>query len=157
NSSFKDQECHMNCDCGRFIELGNSVFIQYKKVSDTKLAELPQKNVDFGGGLERILAAVNKTPDVFATDLFAGSVSKVGEKFEVNYGKNIEANKSMKIIPDHMRAAHALISSGIMPGNKEHGYVLRRLIRRAVLHARFLSKEGDLIPPKFDFSSFEIP
>jgi len=157
NSVFKNEKCHPNCDCGRFIEIGNSVFIQYKKVSDTKLEELPQKNVDFGGGFERILAAVTNVPDVFSTDLFSDAISQIGKKIEVSYGESSEKDRSMRIITEHLRASHALISSGILPGNKEHGYVLRRLIRRAVLHARFLSKTGDLIPPELDFSHFDIP
>jgi len=70
NSPFKKEKCHPNCECGRFLEIGNSVFIQYKKIGEDKLEELPNKNVDFGGGLERIAAAVNGDPDIYKTDLF---------------------------------------------------------------------------------------
>lgn len=157
NSPFKNERCHPNCDCGRFLEIGNSVFIQYKKVTDTKLEELPQKNVDFGGGLERITAAVNNTPDVFKTDLFSGIIKEVEEKYGVEYGKSEEIDKSLRIIADHARAATALISSGIVPSNKTHGYVLRRLIRRTLMHLRKISDSGQISLPVVNLAEFGIP
>ncbi len=121
------EKCHPNCDCGRFLEIGNSVFIQYKKKGDGTLDELPQKNVDFGGGLERITAAINDDPDVFKTDIFWPTI----EKLEEITGKKYENNqRNLRIIADHLRAAEALIASGVVPSNKMHGYILRRLIRR---------------------------
>lgn len=128
NSEFKDEECHPNCDCGRFMEIGNSVFIQYKK-ENGKLVELSQKNVDFGGGLERVTAAVNGDPDTYRTDIFWPTI----EKLENITGKKyIDNQKDFRIIADHLRACIALISNGVVPSNKMHGYVLRRLIRRVV-------------------------
>jgi alanyl-tRNA synthetase len=121
------EKCHPNCDCGRFLEIGNSVFIQYKKKSDGTLEELPQKNVDFGGGLERITAAINNDPDVFKTDIFWPTIEKLekitGKKYE-------EETQKFRIVADHLRASEALINSGVIPSNKMHGYILRRLIRR---------------------------
>lgn len=120
-------ECHPNCDCGRFLEIGNSVFIQYKKLGNGALEELPQKNVDFGGGLERITAALNNDPDVFKTDIFWPTINKLekitGKKYD-------DEQKNFRIISDHLRASEALINSGVVPSNKMHGYILRRLIRR---------------------------
>lgn len=121
-------KCHPNCDCGRFLEIGNSVFIQYKK-TDKGLEELPQKNVDFGGGLERITAAINNDPDIFKTDIYWPSI----QKLEKLTGKKYEDNLvSFRIFADHLRASNALTSTGVVPSNKMQGYILRRLIRRMV-------------------------
>lgn len=125
--------CHPNCQCGRFLEIGNSVFIQYKKTSDGKLAELPQKNVDFGGGLERLLAAVNNQPDIFKTDLFTLIISGI-----VHHIDKAESLK-VRVIADHIKAATFLINDGVIPSNKLQGYVLRRLLRRAAVKMRQLN------------------
>ena len=144
NSMFKDEKCHPNCDCGRFLEIGNSVFIEYKKTENGNLEALPQKNVDFGGGLERLTAAINNNPDIFKIDVFEKIIRKIG----VNSGKKYEEDKkSFRIIADHMRAANALIKEGVEPGNKLQGYILRRLIRRAGIKMRNLKgglEKGDL-------------
>lgn len=116
-------KCHPNCDCGRFLEIGNSVFMQYQKQEDGALKELPQKNVDFGGGLERITAAANNTPDIFKTDLYS--------KIITSLGGNI--NASTRIIADHLKASVFLIADGVRPNNKAQGYFLRRLLRRAMV------------------------
>lgn len=126
-SEFKDEKCHPNCDCGRFLEIGNSVFIQYKKNADGSLEELPQKNVDFGGGLERIVAAVNNTPDIFRTDIYWPTIEKMQKVFNKKYEGN---ERDFRIVADHLRASEALINAGVVPSNKMHGYILRRLIRR---------------------------
>ncbi len=125
------ETCHPNCDCGRFMEIGNSVFIQYIKRNGS-LQELPQKNVDFGGGFERILAAWNDDPDMFATDIFTGIIKAIEKMTGKSYSD--EKNKwALRVIADHIRAATYLIKDGVVPGNKEHGYVLRRLLRRAAV------------------------
>ncbi|EKE13954.1 MAG: hypothetical protein ACD_12C00732G0001 [uncultured bacterium] len=125
------EQCHPNCDCGRFMEIGNSVFMQYKKNNDGTFSDLPAMNVDFGGGLERILAASINDPDVFKTDAF----NKIIAEIEKLSGKAYEGvNKTrMRIIADHLKGATFLIAGGVMPGNKEHGYVLRRLLRRSAI------------------------
>lgn len=125
-------KCHPNCDCGRFIEIGNSVFIQYRKVGN-ELVEMSQKNVDFGGGLERIVAAVQKTPDVFKTDIYKEIISKIENVTEKKYGEKKDTDIKMRIIADHFRASLALVKEGVVPSNKMQGYVLRRLIRRSLL------------------------
>jgi len=157
NSILKNEKCHPNCQCGRFLEIGNSVFIQYKKVGDDKLEELPNKNVDFGGGFERIVAAVNNIPDTYKTDLFSGLVEEIENKYKVEYGKDFEMDKSIRIIADHSRAAAALISSGVIPSNKEQGYILRKIIRRALIHARKLSQDKNVSLPVIDLVQFAIP
>lgn len=130
--------CHPNCDCGKFLEIGNSVFMQFKKISDTKLDELPNKNVDFGGGLERISAAVNGDPDVFKIDMFAGIIKKIESETSLRYGADIHRDKSFRVIADHLRASCNLLGEGVIPSNKLQGYVLRRLIRRAMFHFHLL-------------------
>lgn len=127
-------ECHPNCQCGRFMEIGNSVFIQYIKNEDGSLTELPQKNVDFGGGLERIVAAVNGTADIFEIDFFKGIIGTIEKEIfkKFNYSdRNVQT--SFRILADHMRAAAFILAGGIYPSNKGHGYVLRRLLRRATM------------------------
>jgi len=144
------KECHPNCQCGRFLEIGNSVFIQYKKRKDGSLRELSQKNVDFGGGLERLAAAVNDNPDVFQIDLFKGARSKLEG---VDPAINEDSQKAIRIILDHIRAAIFLVGSGVTPSNKQQGYVLRRLIRRAALYSKManidLNSNLPLIIPEF--------
>lgn len=130
--------CHPNCDCGKFLEIGNSVFMQYEKSKNGKLVELPQKNVDFGGGLERIAAAVIGSPDVFKIDMFSEIINKLEEEIGVNYGAEPEKDRSFRIIADHLRASCNLLAEGVVPGNKLHGYILRRLIRRAMFHFHLL-------------------
>jgi len=132
------RECHPNCDCGKFLEIGNSVFIQYTKEKDGSLTELPQKNVDFGGGLERIAAAVDNDPDVFHIDLFSGIIKGIEKEVEINYNADGEKDKSFRIIADHIRASANLLAEGVIPSNKLHGYALRRLIRRAMFHLHLL-------------------
>ena len=124
-------ECHPNCDCGRWLEIGNSVFMQYQKQADGSLQELAQKNVDFGGGLERLTAATNDQPDIFKTDVFM----EMRNKLENDLGDGPE----LRVVLDHMRAAKMMIEAGVIPGNKEQGYVLRRLIRRATLQAKLVN------------------
>lgn len=130
--------CHPNCDCGKFLEIGNSVFMQYKKEEDGTLSELPQKNVDFGGGLERIAAALNNDPDVFKIDIFAAIIKRVEQETAIRYGTDFKKDKSIRIIADHLRASCNLLSEGVIPSNKLQGYALRRLIRRAMFHFHLL-------------------
>jgi len=147
-SIYKNEQCHPNCDCGRFMEIANSVFMQYKKQTDGSLHELEQKSVDFGGGLERLSAAVNNDPDVFTTDLFADIISEIEQFTNKKYSD--EGNKpAIRIIADHLKAATFLIKDGVTPSNKLQGYILRRLIRRAAVKMHQLN--GGLTPiPAFN-------
>lgn len=133
------EKCHPNCDCGRFLEIGNSVFIQYLKNEDGTLTELPQKNVDFGGGLERLVAATNNTSDIYDTDLYKPIIGVLCKVTGLAYD---DQNKSdMRIIADHMKSATFLINSGVIPSNKLHGYILRRLLRRSAVKLYQLTKD----------------
>ncbi len=133
------ETCHPNCDCGRFVEIGNSVFMQYKKEADGSLSELPQKNVDFGGGLERLVAATLDESDVFKIDIFEPIVARIEAASGKKYGQDVESTRCMRIICDHGRAATMLMSDGALPSNKAQGYVVRRLIRRAIRFGRLLN------------------
>lgn len=128
------EECHPNCDCGRFVEIGNSVFMQFIKQPDGSFKELPRRNVDFGGGLERLTAATRDEADIFSIDVF-DSARAVIEKQSGKKYSDTESQRSFRIILDHMRAATFMIASGIRPSNTEQGYILRRLIRRAIREA----------------------
>lgn len=140
--------CHPNCDCGRFLEIGNSVFMEYKKTKEGHLISLKKKNVDFGGGLERILATANQTRDIFNTDLYQKIIRAIEKTSATSYQK--EENKpAIRIVADHIKAATFLIEDGVVPANKERGYVLRHLLRRAVVKMRKLKKEKVL---KNDFT-----
>lgn len=138
---FKDKEAHPNSDSGQFLEIGNSVFIEYIKQADGTFAKLPQSNVDFGGGLERIAAAKNMNPDVFKVDLLANVVRQI----EILSGKKYEENLvAFRVITDHIRGAVFMIGDGVLPGNEQQGYFVRRLLRRAVRFADQLNiKAGE--------------
>ncbi len=142
NSAFKAEKCHVNCDCGRYLEIGNSVFMQFAK-TERGLVPLPKQNVDFGGGLERIAAAVNNDPDVFKTDMFVSMIriieSSSGKKYEGKY------MSPMRVIADHLRASTFMIAQGLEPSNKLQGYILRRLLRRAAVRARILGADAKKI------------
>ena len=129
------EHCHPNCDCGRFMEIGNNVFMAYRKVADGKFEELEQKNIDHGSGLERIAAAKLGNPDVFKISLMWPIIEKLEQLSGRKYEENLE---SMRVIADHLRAATFLAVDGCTPSNKEQGYVMRRLLRRAIRFANEL-------------------
>ncbi len=134
-------KCHPNCDCGRYMEIGNSVFMEYIKTADG-FAKLPKQNVDFGGGLERIAAAALNNPDVFEISLLKPIITKLEEISSQNYDSHTE---SMRVIADHLRAATFLAVDGVVPSNKEQGYVMRRLLRRAIRFAFELGVEQNFL------------
>jgi alanyl-tRNA synthetase len=130
------EACHVNCDCGKYIEIGNSVFMQYQK-TDKGWEELKNKNVDFGGGLERLSMALQGKGNVFQTDLFNDAITKLEEMAGKKYEDN---NRPFEIIADHLKAATFIIGDekGIGPSNTDQGYIVRRLIRRAIRFGRQL-------------------
>ncbi len=123
---------HPASDGARFMEIGNQVFMQYKRKEDGSFEELEHKNVDFGGGLERITAASINSFDVFKISLLAPIIAKLEELSHKKYENNTD---EMRIIADHLRGAYLLAAQGLVPSNKAQGYALRRLVRRAVLRA----------------------
>jgi alanyl-tRNA synthetase len=132
-------QCHPNCDCGRFLEIGNSVFMQYIKKEDGSFALLPKQNVDFGGGLERIAAVSENSNDVFEV-----AHASIIHSLEASIGKKYSENKrTFRIIADHIKAAVFLIGDGVHPDNKDQGYFVRRLLRRAITALQRLEGERE--------------
>ena len=141
-------DCGPGCHCGKYTELGNDVFMQYEKHHDGHLTPLKQKNVDTGWGLERILAFLNGTRDVYRIDLFAPVIAYIEKVSGTKYEENEKLTRSMRILADHIRTSVMLIGdeAKLLPSNVGAGYVLRRLIRRAVRHGRMLNlKTEDLL------------
>jgi alanyl-tRNA synthetase len=126
------KDCHPNCNCGQYMEIGNSVFMQYIKNIDGSFKPLPKNNIDFGGGLERTAAVLYDNPDIFQTDLYIDIIKAIetvtSEQFTDDKNK-----PAMRIIADHLKGATYLIIDGVQPSNKEHGYILRRLLRRSAV------------------------
>ncbi len=140
--------CRPGCHCGKYTEIGNDVFMQYDKQQDGTLLPLAKKNVDTGWGLERNLAFLNGVDDVYKTDLFAGVIACIEATSGVKYDSDEKSTKSMRVIADHMRTGVMLIGdqAKLLPSNGGPGYVLRRLLRRAVRHGRSLNlKLEDLL------------
>ena len=138
-------DCGPGCHCGKYTELGNDVFMQYEKHQDGSLTPLKQKNVDTGWGLERILAFLNGTRDVYQIDLFAPVIAYVEKVSGTKYEQDEKLTRSMRILADHIRTSVMLIGdeAKLLPSNVGAGYVLRRLIRRAVRHGRVLNLKVD--------------
>lgn len=137
--------CEPRDNCGRFFEIWNNVFMVYNRELDGTLEELPQKNVDTGMGLERTIAVLQGKEDNYETELFSPLIHSI----EMLSGKQYEGEnkKSMRVIADHMRAATFIMAEGVTPANKEQGYILRRLIRRAMRYGRNLGLEEKSLTP----------
>lgn len=152
------EHCHPNCDCGRFMEIGNNVFMAYRKVADGKFEALEKPNIDHGSGLERIAAAALDDPDVFKISLMWPII----QKLEAISGKSYDSHTNdMRVIADHLRAAAFLAVDGIVPSNKEQGYVMRRLVRRAIMKSFNLGVEQnfleEIVPAIADLYHADFP
>ena len=130
--------CDPSCDCGKWVEIWNNVFMEFNRTADGKFEPLKQKNVDTGMGLERTVCMINGLSSAYETDLFAGAIAKICELSGKKYGEDEETTRAIRIIADHIRTATFMIGDerGVVPSNVDQGYVLRRLIRRAVRFAR---------------------
>jgi alanyl-tRNA synthetase len=134
--------CGPNCEnCDRFIEFWNLVFMEFDLAADASLTPLPQQNIDTGMGLERTAMVLQEVDSIFDTDGFQLIMDWIGRESGVAYGTSPEANKAHRVLTDHMRGATFLIAEGVVPSNEARGYVLRRLIRRAVVQARRIGLE----------------
>ena len=140
-------DCGPGCHCGKYTEIGNDVFMQYEKHHDGSLTPLSQKNVDTGWGLERILAFLNGVDDVYKIDLHAPVIAYIEKESGIKYEADEKTTRSMRILADHTRTSVMLIGdeAKLLPSNTGSGYILRRLIRRAVRHARTLGLNKDQI------------
>ncbi|MFZ0990325.1 MAG: alanine--tRNA ligase [Candidatus Sulfotelmatobacter sp.] len=132
-------ECHFPCDCGRYVEIWNLVFMQFDRDSSGKLSPLPKPSIDTGMGLERVTAVLQDVISNYDTDLFTPLIKRAAELTGVAYQDGrARTDASLRIIADHSRAATFLISDGVLPSNEGRGYVLRKILRRALRHGRFL-------------------
>ena len=152
------KNCHPNCDCGRFMEIGNNVFMAYKKVAEGQFEPLDKPNIDHGSGLERIAAAANNDPDVFKISLLWPIIEKLQDLSGKDYASHTE---SMRVIADHLRAATFMAVDGCVPSNKEQGYVMRRLLRRAIRYSFDLGIEQnflqEVVPTIADLYEADFP
>ena len=142
------ETCSPACSCGAFLEIWNDVFMAYNKLSDGTYANLKQKNVDTGMGLERTLCVLNGKESVFDTDLFEGALNKIEELTGINYNKDESTKKAFRVILDHIRTSVFMIGDerGIVPSNVDQGYILRRILRRAIRFSRQINlKEEGLL------------
>ncbi len=137
--------CEAGCDCDRFLELWNLVFMQYDRKADQSLDPLPKKNIDTGMGLERVAALKQGVSTIFETDLIAPLVEAISSLSGVKLGEAPATDISIKVVADHSRASTFMISDGVIPSNEGRGYILRRLLRRAVRHGRLLGIEDGFI------------
>lgn len=130
--------CDPSCDCGKWVEIWNNVFMEFNRNADGKFEPLKQKNVDTGMGLERTVCMINGLKSAYETDLFTDVIAKISEESGKKYGENEEDTRAIRIIADHIRTATFLIGDerGVVPSNVDQGYVLRRLIRRSVRFAK---------------------
>ena len=130
--------CHPNCDCERFVELWNLVFMQFYQDTDGTRTPLPAPSVDTGMGLERAMVILQGKQNIYETDLFAPIIDRVGQLTGKTYGSDADTDYAMRVVVEHARAAAFLIGDGVVPGNEGRGYVLRRVIRRAIRYGRQL-------------------
>ncbi len=139
-------DCGIHCDCDRFLEVWNLVFMEYNRNEKGDLEPLPKRNIDTGLGLERVASVLQDVPTNFETNLLKPIVDKTINLSGIRYGKDKKSDISVKIIADHVRAITFLIGDGVLPSNEGRGYILRRLIRRAVRHGRLLGIERSFLP-----------
>lgn len=142
------EKCGLECGCGRFVEIGNDVYMQFIQLGDGKYKELENKNVDTGFGLERNLMYLNGLCDVYLTDVFYSTINYLQQKTGKIYGEDKESTRAMRIIADHIKTSTMLIGdqNGIVPSNVGAGYILRRLLRRAIREAKLLDLQtSDLL------------
>ena len=146
-------ECSPACDCGKYLEIWNNVFMQYNKTPDGKIEPLKNRNVDTGMGLDRTIAVLQGKKSVYETDLFASIIAKIEELSGKKYGQSDEITRSIRIVADHCRTAVFILGDekGVTPSNLDQGYVLRRLIRRAVRYGRMLD-----LPAQFTWQVAKI-
>ena len=135
-------ECDRNCECDRHLELWNLVFMQFNRDADGKMTPLPKPSIDTGMGLERIASVVQGVTSNYDTDLFQPIIQFTAELAGIKYGADNDSDVSLRVIADHARSTTFLISDGVLPSNEGRGYVLRRIMRRAMRHGKMLGFEG---------------
>ena len=139
-------DCTVGCECDRYMEIWNNVFTQFDNDGHGNYSDLEQKNIDTGMGLERLASVVQDVDSIFDVDTLKALRDHICHLAGTEYGKDAQADISIRVITDHTRSVTFMISDGIMPSNEGRGYVLRRLLRRACRHGRLLGIEGSFIP-----------
>ena len=156
-----EPDCAPGCDCDRYLEIWNLVFTQFNRTADGEYVPLEKKNIDTGAGLERLASVLQNKESNFETDLIFPIIEKAAEMAKVTYHTDANTDVSLKVIGDHARAITVLISDGVLPSNEGRGYVLRRILRRAVRHGRLLGIEGrfltDLVDVVIDILGSGVP
>jgi alanyl-tRNA synthetase len=143
-------DCKFGCDCGRYVEIWNLVFMQFNRDASGTVEPLPKPSIDTGAGLERLAAVLQGKISNFDTDLFVPLIQRAGELTSTHPGTSAPSDASLRIIADHSRATTFLIGDGVIPSNEGRGYVVRKIIRRALRHGRLLGMNGqflsDMVP-----------
>jgi alanyl-tRNA synthetase len=139
------ESCDLECDCGRYVEIWNLVFMQYNRDASGQVTPLPSPSIDTGMGLERISCVVQGVQSNYDTDLFTPLIREAGRLTGRLYGQEDRHDVSLRILADHSRAAAFLINDGVMPGNEGRGYVLRKILRRAIRHGRMLGRDDPFL------------
>ncbi|MFV0635913.1 alanine--tRNA ligase [Mitsuokella sp. WILCCON 0060] len=142
--------CAVGCDCDRYLEIWNLVFTQYDRQEDGSYKNLAHKNIDTGCGLERLASVVQNKKTNFETDLLYPIIEYAAKVAGVEYGKDEKTDISLKVIADHARSMAVMIMDGILPSNEGRGYVLRRILRRAIRHGRMLGIKGKFLEGAVD-------
>ena len=145
-------ECRIGCECDRYLEIWNLVFMQFNRDSDGKMSALPKPSIDTGMGLERVVSVIQNVKTNFDTDLIVPIIEKVENLSERRFGESADDDVAMKVIADHARATAFLIGDGVLPSNEGRGYVLRRIMRRAIRYGRnigltrpFLNRTAEVV------------
>ncbi|WP_251443384.1 alanine--tRNA ligase [Veillonella intestinalis] len=156
-----EPDCAPGCDCDRYLEIWNLVFTQFNRTAEGEYVPLEKKNIDTGAGLERLASVLQNKESNFETDLIFPIIEKAADMAKVTYHTDANTDVSLKVIGDHVRAISVLISDGVLPSNEGRGYVLRRILRRAVRHGRLLGIEGrfltDLVDVVIDILGSGVP
>ncbi len=135
-------ECSPECDCDRFLEIWNLVFMQFSRDASGELTRLPAPSIDTGMGLERVTAVVQGVSSNYDTDLFRGLIAEIADLAGQPYGTSAAVDTSIRVIADHVRALTFLFADGVLPSNEGRGYVARRILRRAARHGKLLNLDG---------------
>src|ERR1700722_5800962 len=154
-------DCKFGCDCGRYVEIWNLVFMQFNRDASGTVEPLPKPSIDTGAGLERLAAVLQGKISNFDTDLFVPLIERAGELTDTRPGASPKSDASLRIIADHARATTFLISDGVIPSNEGRGYVVRKIIRRALRHGRLLGMSGqflwEMVPPVVELMGDAYP
>ena len=138
-------DCRFPCDCGRYVEIWNLVFMQFERDGSGKMTPLPRPSIDTGAGLERLAAVLQGKLSNFETDLFQPLIAQIGDWAGTSYGASERGDVSLRIVADHGRAVTFLVHDGVMPANDGRGYVLRKILRRGIRHGKILGIEGPFL------------